>query len=66
MNQLEIRRALEEKVMDIGGKITGAGGLMVSPFTMDFSFCFEGNGYEVTLVNLEEKRKARGKPSSGF
>ncbi|MDR1905172.1 MAG: hypothetical protein LBQ88_23185 [Treponema sp.] len=66
MDQLCIRRVLEEKVMEIGGKITGAGFMMIPPFTMDFGFELDGKRYEITLVDLEEKRKARENPPKEY
>jgi hypothetical protein len=65
MDQLSIRHALEEKVREIGGKVTDAGCMMVPPFTMDFVFEMDGKRYSVDLVNLEnleEARKARENP----
>jgi hypothetical protein len=62
MNRLCIRHALEEKVREIGGNVKGAGSMMVPPFTMDFNFELGGKYYGVTLVDLEEKRKARENP----
>jgi hypothetical protein len=42
MNQFDIRHALEDKISEIGREIIGTGCLMVSPFTMDFSFMLGG------------------------
>jgi hypothetical protein len=64
MDQLCIRHALEEKVREIGGKVTDAGCLMAPPFTMDFVFELDGKRYEITLIDLNEKQKARENPSS--
>jgi hypothetical protein len=50
---MDIRYAFEDKAREIGGKVLGAGCLMVPPFTMDFSFALEGREY---LVTLEEKK----------
>jgi hypothetical protein len=58
MNQLSIRDALEDKAKDLGGKIIGAGCLVVPPYTMDFSFELKGKKYSVTIVDVEEKRQA--------
>jgi hypothetical protein len=58
MNQLDIRHAFEDKARELGGKVLGSGCLMVSPFTMDFNFALEGKEYSVSLVNMEEKRRA--------
>jgi hypothetical protein len=65
MNRLCIRHALEEKVREIGGNINGAGSMMVPPYTMDIGFELGGKRYEVTLTDLEEKRKARENPPNG-
>jgi hypothetical protein len=59
MDRICIRRAFEEKAMEIGGKLTGAGSMMEPPFTMDFSFELDGKSYEITLTDLEEKKKVR-------
>jgi hypothetical protein len=55
MDMLSIRHAFEDKVRKIGGKVLGAGCLMVPPYTMDFSFVLEGIEYSV-LVLPKEKR----------
>jgi hypothetical protein len=57
MDQLEIRHKLEEKVKEIGGKIKGAGCMMVPPFTMDFAFELDGRRYTVNLTDIEELKK---------
>jgi hypothetical protein len=58
MNQLSIRNALEDKAKELGGKIIGAGSLVVPPYTMDFSFERKGKKYSVTIVDVEEQRRA--------
>ncbi|MDR2144448.1 MAG: hypothetical protein LBP29_08775 [Treponema sp.] len=49
MDQLCIRHAFEDKVRELGGKVLGAGCLMVPPFTMYFDFTLDGREYLVTL-----------------
>jgi hypothetical protein len=58
MCQLTIRHAFEDKARELGGKVLGAGCLMVPPYTMDFNFVLEGIEYRVALVNAEERRRA--------
>jgi hypothetical protein len=55
MKQFDIRRALEDKIREIGGEISGAGCSLDPPFTMDFSFMLNGKKYAVTLVEKSFK-----------
>jgi hypothetical protein len=54
MDQLDIRHAFEDKARELGGKVLGAGCLMVPPFTMDFDFTLDGREYLVTLKNRKK------------
>jgi hypothetical protein len=59
LGQLGIRHALEDKIRELGGKIKGAGAMMVLPFTMDFNFEMEGRNFSVKLVDIEDLQKYR-------
>jgi hypothetical protein len=64
---IEIRHAFEEKIKEIGGEITGAGGLMVYPYTMDVGFNLNGIRYAIYLKNLDAKKPEgeEGVPDEG-